>query len=49
MIEFFRKFENRGIRIARVNSILNTKSIDLQLFTLILFGVFGPVMMTSLK
>ena len=39
MVEFLRKFENRGIKIARVNSILITKSIDLQLFTLILSGV----------
>ena len=39
MIEFLRKFENRGIKIARVSSILITKSINLQLFTLILYGV----------
>ena len=39
MVEFIRKFENRGIKIARVNSILTTKSINLQLFTLILYGV----------
>ena len=31
--------KNRGIKIARVNSILITISIDLQLFTLILYGV----------
>ena len=43
MVEFLRKFENRGIKIARVNSILNTKSIDLQLFPLILFSVGGPL------
>ena len=36
MIEFPRKFEKRGIKIDRVNSILITKSINLQLFTLIL-------------
>ena len=35
MVEFLRKFENRGIKIARVNSSLITKSINLQLFTLI--------------
>ena len=29
MVEFFREFENRGIKISRVNSILITKSIDL--------------------
>ena len=40
MIEFLRKFENRSIKIARVNSILIAKSINLQLFTLTLFG-FG--------
>ena len=39
MVEFFRKFENRGIKIAQVKSILITKSINLQLFTLILSGV----------
>ena len=40
MIEFLWKFENRSIKIARVNSILITKSINLQLFALILYG-FG--------
>ena len=40
MIKFLRKFENRSIKIARVSSILITKSINLQLFTLILNG-FG--------
>ena len=39
MIEFLRKFENRGIKISLINSILITKSINLQLFTLILYGV----------
>ena len=39
IIEFFR-FENRGIKIAQVNSILIPKSINLQLYTLILYG-FG--------
>ena len=39
MIKFLRKFENLGIEIARVNSILITKSINLQLFTLIFYGV----------
>ena len=38
MIEFLRKFENRRIKIVRVNSILITRSINLQLFTLILCG-----------
>ena len=39
IVEFFRKIENRGIKIARLNTILITKSIDLQLFTFILYGV----------
>ena len=38
MIEFLSKFENRSIKFARVNSILITKSINLQLITLILCG-----------
>ena len=43
MIEFLRKFENRGIKIARVNAILITKSINLLLCTLILYGDGGPL------
>ena len=39
MVEFYRKFENRGIEIARVHSILITKFINLQLFTLGLYSV----------
>ena len=39
MIEFLRTFENRGFKIAPVNTILITKSINLKLFTLILYGV----------
>ena len=42
MVEFQQKFENRGIKIALVNWILTTKSINLQLFTLILYGFGGP-------
>ena len=38
-IEFLRKFEHRGSKIIRVNSILITKSFNLQFFTLILYGV----------
>ena len=38
-----RKFENRDIKIAPVNSILITKSIYVQLFTLIVYGVGGPL------
>ena len=36
MIEFLRKFENRGIKIATVNSIRITKSINLLLFCTLL-------------
>ena len=36
MIEFLKIIENRSIEIALVNSILITKSINLQLFTRIL-------------
>ena len=43
MVEFLRKVENRGIEIARVNSILITRSFNLQLFTLILCGGGGPL------
>ena len=43
MIEFPRKFENRGIKIARVSLILITKPINIQLFTLLLYGVGGPL------
>ena len=39
MQKFPIKFDNRGIKIARVNSILITKSINLQLFTVIQYGV----------
>ena len=39
MVEPLRKFENRCIKIAGVNEILITKSINLQLFTLILYSV----------
>ena len=39
MIQFLRKFENRGIKFARVTLILITKSINLQLFTLTLYSV----------
>ena len=35
MVEILRKFENPGDKIARVNSILITKSNDLELFTVI--------------
>ena len=43
IVEFLGHFENLGIKIARVNSILITKSIDFQLFTLILYGVGGQL------
>ena len=48
MVKFLRKFENRRIKIVRVNSILITKSINLQLFTLILYGVMGPLWSTAI-
>ena len=41
-IKFLRKFENHSIKIAGVNLILITKSINLQLFTFILFGFGVP-------
>ena len=43
MVEFLRKFENRDIKIAQIDTILITKSITLHLFTLLLFGVGGPL------
>ena len=43
MVQFHRKFENCGVKIVRVNSILITKSVYSQLFTLILFGVGGSL------
>ena len=39
ILEFLRKFENGGIKIAWAKSILISKSINLQLFTLILHTV----------
>ena len=43
IVEFLGKFKSRGIKITRVNSILITKSINLQIFTLILHGVWGSL------
>ena len=43
VVEFLRKFENRGIKISRVDLVLVTKSINLQLFALILNTVGGPL------
>ena len=43
VVKYLSKFEYRGIKIVRVNSILITKSINLQLFTLALHGVDGPL------
>ena len=43
MVEFLRKFENRGIKIARVNSILITKIHQINKFYFILYGVEGPL------
>ena len=42
MVKFKKKNENLGIKIARVNSILIIKSINLQLFILIC-TVLGPL------
>ena len=44
MVEFLRIFEDRGFNIVRVKSILINKSINLQLFTLILCSVGGPLL-----
>ena len=38
IVGFLRKFENRGIKIARVNPILITKYMNLQLYSLILYN-----------
>ena len=43
MVEYLRKFENYRNKIARINSILITKYINLQLFAWILYGVGGPL------
>ena len=40
MAEFLRTFENHCIKIVRVNSILIAININLQVFTLILYGVW---------
>ena len=39
MVKCRSQFENRGIKIDLVNSILITKFINLQLFTLIVYGI----------
>ena len=36
--EFFIKFENRSMKTAQVNSILITKSMNIQLFTFFMVG-----------
>ena len=41
-IEFIRKFENRSIKIIRLNQFIS-KSIDFRLNTSILYGVGGPL------
>ena len=59
MIDFLKKFQNRSIKIGAVNSILITKSINLDLFTLIFydfgvrcdlrrFSVFSPFIEKSI-
>ena len=37
IVKFLRKFENRGMKIARINSILFTKYINLELLILLTF------------
>ena len=49
MIEFLQKIEKRGIKIDLVDSILITKSINLQLFTFILHGVWSIVIETNFQ
>ena len=44
MAEFLKKFENRVIKIARVNSILITKSINFHFLILILYSVGCPLL-----
>ena len=39
MVKFLKTLENRGTKIAQVNSIVITKSVNLQLWTLISYGV----------
>ena len=56
MAKLLRKFVNRGIKIARVNLIIVTKSIDLLLFCTVLgvrcdrrrFSVFSPFIEKSM-
>ena len=43
MVEVIRKDEDRGLKIALVNSIHITKSINLMFFTVILYGVGVPL------
>ena len=47
IVKFLRKFDNHNFKIICVNSIHITKSINLQLFTLILYGS-GFIVMLSL-
>ena len=50
MVEFLKTFKNRGIKSARVNWILITKFINLQLFTLIGIRCWrSVVILTSLN
>ena len=39
MIQFLKRFKHRSIKIAQVNMILLARPINLQLFTLILYGL----------
>ena len=49
ILEFLTKFENRGIKISRVNSIFFIKSINLLSFTLISYEVGSPLRCFFLK
>ena len=49
IIKYLSKFENRGIKIARVNSIRIIKTINLKLVTFIFYGVGSVVILTSLN
>ena len=47
MVELFRKFENRGIKIARINSILIIKYISLVIYFKFVRCWGSVVMLTS--
>ena len=43
MVEFLRKFENRQLKVVEITRFLSPKSLNLQLFTLNLSGIGGPL------